>query len=79
MRGCRFCIAGYVFRPPRYRPLELHHLGESLLHPQVDEFVARASARGLPTELSVNPSLLTPTRALRKAKARTASPSSSSG
>lgn len=20
-RGCRFCIAGYVFRPPRYRPL----------------------------------------------------------
>ena len=21
-RGCRFCIAGYVFRPPRYRPLE---------------------------------------------------------
>ncbi len=21
-RGCRFCIAGYVFRPPRYRPKE---------------------------------------------------------
>ncbi|MCC6237976.1 MAG: radical SAM protein [Dehalococcoidia bacterium] len=21
-RGCRFCIAGYVFRPPRYRPAE---------------------------------------------------------
>ena len=21
-RGCRFCIAGYVFRPPRYRPLD---------------------------------------------------------
>ncbi|PZC49975.1 MAG: Radical SAM superfamily enzyme YgiQ, UPF0313 family [Chloroflexi bacterium] len=21
-RGCRFCIAGYVFRPPRYRPIE---------------------------------------------------------
>jgi hypothetical protein len=44
----------------RYRPLELHHLGESLLHPQVDRFVALASERGLPTEMSVNPSLLTP-------------------
>jgi len=43
-----------------YRPLELHHLGESLLHPQVVEFVAAASAHGLPTEMSVNPSLLTP-------------------
>ncbi len=21
-RGCRFCIAGYVFRPPRYRPID---------------------------------------------------------
>jgi MoaA/NifB/PqqE/SkfB family radical SAM enzyme len=42
-----------------YRPLELHHLGESLLHPDVDRMVAAASARGLPTELSVNPSLLT--------------------
>ena len=44
----------------RYRPLELHHLGESLLHPQVVEFVASASAHGLPTEMSVNPALLTP-------------------
>lgn len=44
----------------RYRPLELHHLGESLLHPEVDRFVAAASARGLPTEISVNPSLLEP-------------------
>ena len=44
----------------RYRPLELHHLGESLLHPQVTDFVAAATARGLPTEMSVNPSLLTP-------------------
>lgn len=43
-----------------YRPLELHHLGESLLHPSIDRFVALASARGLPTELSLNPSLLTP-------------------
>jgi radical SAM protein with 4Fe4S-binding SPASM domain len=44
----------------RYRPLELHHLGESLLHPQVVDFVACASAHGLPTEMSVNPALLTP-------------------
>ena len=44
----------------RYRAMELHHLGESLLHPQVDRFVAAASERGLPTELALNPSLLTP-------------------
>lgn len=43
-----------------YRPLELHHLGESLLHPSIDRFVSLASARGLPTELSLNPSLLAP-------------------
>jgi len=43
-----------------YRPMELHHLGESLLHPQVDRFVAAASERGLPTELALNPSLLIP-------------------
>ncbi|MFH2218642.1 MAG: radical SAM protein [Pseudomonadota bacterium] len=28
--GCRFCAAGYVYRPPRFRPLSL--LGECLLH-----------------------------------------------
>jgi len=44
------------------RPIELHHLGESLLHPQLARFVALASERGLSTELSVNPSLLTPER-----------------
>ena len=44
----------------RYRPLELHHLGESLLHPEVVDFVTRANAHGLPTEMSVNPSLLSP-------------------
>ena len=33
-RGCRFCIAGYVFRPPRYRPLEqlLARVEHSLEH-----------------------------------------------
>jgi MoaA/NifB/PqqE/SkfB family radical SAM enzyme len=48
-----------------YRPLELHHLGESLVHPEVDRFVALATARGLPTELSVNPSHLRPELARR--------------
>ena len=44
----------------QYRPLELHHLGESLLHPELPQFVALAKAAGLRTELSANPSLLTP-------------------
>lgn len=43
-----------------YRPLELNLLGESLVHPELARFVAAATARGLPTELSVNPSLLSP-------------------
>ncbi len=47
-------------RQALYRPLELHHLGESLLHPRIDRFVAAAAARGLPTEMSLNPALLTP-------------------
>ena len=44
----------------RYRMIELHHLGESLLHPELTRFVAAASERGIPTELAVNPSLLRP-------------------
>jgi len=43
-----------------YRPFELHHLGESLVHPELPAFVRAAADRGLPTELSVNPSLLAP-------------------
>ena len=39
-RGCRFCIAGYVFRPPRYRPLE------SLLN-QVQVGLKRSNRVGL--------------------------------
>lgn len=39
-RGCRFCIAGYVFRPPRYRPLE------SLLN-QVETGLERSNRVGL--------------------------------
>lgn len=49
-------------RQREHRPLELHHLGESLLHPQLAQLVALASEQGLPTELSVNPSLLTPAK-----------------
>jgi radical SAM protein with 4Fe4S-binding SPASM domain len=52
----------------RYRWMEMHHLGESLLHPRVVEFFEAAARRGVPTELSANPSLLSPelsTRLLR--------------
>ena len=61
-RGCRFCIAGYVFRPPRYRPLEdllsvvehsLEHservglLGAAVAdHPQLPELVTGAAELG---------------------------------
>jgi len=44
----------------RWRPLELHHLGESLLHPELPALVAAATEHGLPTEMSVNPSHLAP-------------------
>lgn len=42
----------------KWRAMELHHLGESLVHPEVDRFIAAAARRGLPTELSCNPSML---------------------
>jgi MoaA/NifB/PqqE/SkfB family radical SAM enzyme len=42
----------------RWRPVELHHLGESLVHPELPRFVAAAARRGLPTELSCNPSVM---------------------
>jgi radical SAM superfamily enzyme YgiQ (UPF0313 family) len=38
--GCRFCSAGYVYRPPRFRPLEL-------LDRQVDEGCALTDRIGL--------------------------------
>jgi radical SAM family uncharacterized protein len=38
--GCRFCSAGYVYRPPRFRPLEL-------LERQVDEGCALTDRIGL--------------------------------
>jgi radical SAM protein with 4Fe4S-binding SPASM domain len=40
------------------KPLTLHNLGESLLHPELDDFIAYATARGLKTELSANPGML---------------------
>lgn len=43
-----------------YRWMEMHHLGESLIHPQVARFFEVAAERGVPTELSANPSLLSP-------------------
>lgn len=49
----------------QYRAIELHHLGESLVLPQVDRYVSMATERRVPTELSVNPSLLTPDVASR--------------
>lgn len=67
-RGCRFCIAGYVFRPPRYRPLEqllsrvehsLEHtkrvglLGAAVAdHPQLTDLVL--GARDLGAEVSIS-------------------------
>ncbi len=61
-RGCRFCIAGYVFRPPRYRPLDglLDQVDRALTqservgllgaavadHPQLTELALEADARG---------------------------------
>lgn len=44
----------------KWRALELHHLGESLVHPEVARFVAAATERGFPTEMSCNPSMLAP-------------------
>jgi radical SAM protein with 4Fe4S-binding SPASM domain len=47
---------------PRTKPLTLHNLGESLLHPGLPAFVALATSRGLTTELSANPGHLSPER-----------------
>ena len=67
-RGCRFCIAGYVFRPPRYRPVEdllavvehsLEHtervglLGAAVAdHPELPELVVGAAERGARVSIS---------------------------
>ena len=47
---------------PRTKPLTLHNLGESLLHPGLPAFVALATSRGVTTELSANPGHLSPER-----------------
>jgi radical SAM superfamily enzyme YgiQ (UPF0313 family) len=67
-RGCRFCIAGYVFRPPRYRPKEqllnivehsLEHtprvglLGAAVAdHPDLSELVVGAHEMGARVSVS---------------------------
>jgi radical SAM protein with 4Fe4S-binding SPASM domain len=40
-------------------PVRLHGFGESLVHPQFDEFIRYAEARGVQTCLSINPIVLT--------------------
>jgi radical SAM protein with 4Fe4S-binding SPASM domain len=42
------------------KPLTLHNLGESLLHPDLPRFIAYARERGLETEVAGNPGHLTP-------------------
>ena len=44
-RGCRFCIAGYVFRPPRYRPLSslVDQVARGLNAPSASDCSARPS------------------------------------
>ena len=67
-RGCRFCIAGYVFRPPRYRPVEdllavvehsLDHtervglLGAAVAdHPELPQLVTGAGELGARVSIS---------------------------
>ncbi len=67
-RGCRFCIAGYVFRPPRYRPLEsllgqvrrglerserVGLLGAAVAdHPELAELAVRADEMGARVSVS---------------------------
>lgn len=40
------------------KPLTLHNLGESILHPELDALIELASAAGFKVEISVNPGLL---------------------
>jgi radical SAM superfamily enzyme YgiQ (UPF0313 family) len=67
-RGCRFCMAGYVYRPPRYRSLDaILHQARSLLqeedrlglvgaavsdHPDIDALAA--GLRGLGARISIS-------------------------
>ena len=67
-RGCRFCIAGYVFRPPRYRPVSklLNQVDKALTqtkrigllgaavadHPDLTEIALEADRRGAQISIS---------------------------
>ena len=44
------------------RAVFLHHFGDSLLHPQLGDFIGYAAAKGIRTHLSANPALLTKRR-----------------
>jgi radical SAM protein with 4Fe4S-binding SPASM domain len=47
----------------QHAPLALHHMGESLLHPQIADFIRHATRRGVPTAIACRPNHLTPRRA----------------
>ena len=43
-------------------PMALHHMGESLLHPQIAELARYATSKGVPTAVACRPNHLTPER-----------------
>lgn len=44
-------------------PLSIHHMGESMLHPEIADFIALATSRGVPTALACRPNHLPPAKA----------------
>jgi radical SAM protein with 4Fe4S-binding SPASM domain len=55
------CVqAAVAGRQLAFKPLELHHFGESLLHPEIARFVRHATKSGVPTQLNCNPGHLAP-------------------
>ena len=51
-------ILGQLDPHKQFKPLTLHNLGESLLHPQLDQMLRLAAGAGFQPELSVNPGML---------------------
>ena len=56
-RGCRFCIAGYVFRPPRYRPAKEQLLAHRRALARSTRRAWGSSARPSPTTRSCRSSV----------------------